>query len=84
MAAKACADFHFPTLKAIAQIKDKDFSSMVEAARLRAAAVANVIHMKVVPKAIQHEAPAQHDASELKPDVSRSPGANGSGFKRRF
>jgi hypothetical protein len=35
MAAKACADFHFPTLKAVAQIKDKDFSSMVEAARLR-------------------------------------------------
>jgi hypothetical protein len=30
-AAKACADFHFPTLKAVAQIKDKDFSSMVEA-----------------------------------------------------
>jgi hypothetical protein len=79
MAAKACADFHYPTLKAVAQIKDRDFSSMVEAARLRAASVANVIHMKVAPKALQHS------ADELKPDASRSAGANGSsGFRRRF
>jgi hypothetical protein len=79
MAAKACADFHFPTLKAIAQVTSKDFASAVEAARLRAASVANVIQMKVTPKALQHS------ADELKPDASRSAGANGSGgFRRRF
>jgi hypothetical protein len=37
MAAKACADFHYPTLKAVAQIKDRDFASIIDAARLRAA-----------------------------------------------
>jgi hypothetical protein len=75
MAAKACADFHFPTLKAIAQIKDRDFASVLDAARLRAAKVANNI-IQMSPKSLPH------DASELKP----SPGSasNGSGFRRRF
>jgi hypothetical protein len=37
---------------------------------------ANVISL--VPKALEH------DAAELKPDVSRSAGAQSQGFKRRF
>jgi hypothetical protein len=75
MAAKACADFHYPTLKAVAQIKDRDFASILDAARLRAASVANVIELKTGQKALQH------DAAELRP----SPGsADGSSFRRRF
>jgi hypothetical protein len=65
MAAKACADFHFPSLKAIAQVTSKDFASAVEAAQLRAASVANVIQMKVLPKVLQHS------ADELKPNHSK-------------
>jgi hypothetical protein len=38
---------------------------------------ANVISL--VPKAL-----VEHDASELKPNPSRSPGAQSLGFKRRF
>jgi hypothetical protein len=76
MAAKACADFHYPTLKAVAQIKDRDFASVLDAARLRAAKVANVIELKTGQKALPQV--VQHDASELKP------GANSSAFKRRF
>jgi hypothetical protein len=54
-------------------------ASILDAARARAASVANVIQMKVLPKSLQH------DASELKPSPARSPGANGSGgFRRRF
>jgi hypothetical protein len=79
MAAKACADFHFPTYKAISKVTPHDFAAVVDAARARAAAVANVIHLKVSPKAI--DAPRQHDASELKPNPTSA--ANG-GFKRRF
>jgi hypothetical protein len=79
MAAKACADFHYPTLKAVAQIKEQDMAAVIDAARARAASVANVISLKVVPKAIQH------DAAELKPDPARSPGAQSpNGFRRRF
>jgi hypothetical protein len=79
MAAKACADFHYPTLKAVAQVSRNDMASVIDAARARAASVANVIQMKVSPKAIQH------DASELKPNPSRSPGAQSpNGFRRRF
>src|SRR6516164_9724201 len=48
MAAKACADFHFPTLRAIAQVSRNDVASAIEAARARAALVANVIQMKIV------------------------------------
>jgi hypothetical protein len=51
---------------------------MVEAARLRAAAVANVIQMK--PKAAIEALPVQHDAAELKPNSTSA--ANG--FRRRF
>ena len=83
MAAKACADFHFPTMKAIAQVSKNDMATAIDAARARAATVANVIHLKTVPKALPQV--AQHDASELKPSPARSPGANGSsGFRRRF
>jgi hypothetical protein len=79
MAAKACADFHYPTLKAVAQVSRNDVASAIEAARLRAATVANVIQMKVSPKALQH------DASELKPSPARLPGAQSpNGFRRRF
>jgi hypothetical protein len=47
----------------------------IEAARLRASTVANVVKLQVVPKAIE-TLPAQHDAAELKPDPSRSPADN--------
>ena len=77
MVAKACADFHYPTLKAVAQVKERDMAAVLDRARER---IRNANVISLVPKAL----PAQHDASELKPDVSRSPGANGSGFKRRF
>jgi hypothetical protein len=57
-------------------------ATAIEAARARAATVANVIQMKVLPKALP---PAQHPASELKPNPARSPEANGSsGYKRRI
>jgi hypothetical protein len=81
MAAKACADFHYPTLKAIAQVSKNDMATAIDAARARAASVANVIHLKTGQKALPQV--AQHDASELKP----SPGSaanGGSGFRRRF
>jgi hypothetical protein len=79
MAAKACADFHFPTLKATAQIKERDMVSVLEKARARSASVAKVIKLDVVPKALQHS------PDELKPDPSHSAGAQSeSGFKRRI
>jgi hypothetical protein len=82
MAAKACADFHFPTLRAIAQVSRNDVASAIEAARARAALVANVIQMKIVPKALP---PGQHSPDELKPNPARSAEANGSGgFRRRI
>jgi len=66
-AAKACADFHYPTLKAVAQVSRNDMASVIEASRARAAMVANVIQMKVAPpKALQHS------PEELKPDPSRN------------
>jgi hypothetical protein len=78
MAAKACADFHFPQYKAIAKVTSKDFASVLDAARLRAASVANVIQLKTGQKALPS---VQHDASELKP----APGsADGTGFRCRF
>jgi hypothetical protein len=36
MAAKACADFYFPTLKATAHIKEREMASVLEKARERA------------------------------------------------
>jgi hypothetical protein len=81
MAAKACADFHFPTLRAIAQVTKNDFATAMEAARLRAASVANVISLKTGQKVLPQR---QHDPDELKPDPSRSAGAQSPGFKRRF
>jgi hypothetical protein len=75
-AAEACK-YSQPQLKAVAHVKpDADFAAAMDRARERVAR-ANVISL--VPKAIEH------DAAELRPDVSRSPGANGSGgFRRRF
>jgi hypothetical protein len=82
MAAKACVDFHYPTLKAITKVSENDFSSIVKSAWLRAASAANVISLKVGQKALPHR--TEHDASELMPDHSRSAGAQSPGFKRRF
>ena len=59
MAAKACADFHYPTLKAVAQVKERDMAAILDRARERVAK-ANVISL--VLKAL----PAQHDAAELR------------------
>jgi hypothetical protein len=74
-AAEACK-YSAPQLKAVAHVKpNADFAAALDRARDR---IANAKVISLVPKAIEH------DASELKPDVSRSPGANGSGFKRRF
>jgi hypothetical protein len=79
-AAMELSRFRYPVLKAVAQVSRNDMASAIEAARLRSAAVSNVIAMKVVPKAIE-ALPAQHDASELRP----SPGsADGTAFRRRF
>jgi hypothetical protein len=75
-AAKEVAKYRHATLKATAKVTPDDFAAVLDRAKERAAS-ANVIKLQVL-KAIEH------DAAELKPDVSRSPGANGSGFKRRF
>jgi hypothetical protein len=76
-AAEACK-YSAPQLKAVAHVKpNADFAAALDRARDR---IANAKVISLVPKALT----AQHAASELKPDVSRSPGANGSGFKRRF
>jgi len=74
-AAAEVARYRHATLKAIAQVKEQDMASIIDAARERAAKVANVIHLKTAQKVL----PAQHDASELKP----SPNGSG-GFRRRF
>src|SRR6516165_6264618 len=75
-AAEACK-YSAPQLKAVAHVKlNADFAAVLDRAKERAAS-ANVIKLKVL-KEIEHEAPVQHDAAELKP----SP--NSSEFKRRF
>jgi hypothetical protein len=82
-AAVEVARYRHATLKAVAQVREQDMATIIDAARERAAKVANVIHLKTAQKVLPPS--AEHDASELKPDVSRSPGANGSGgFRRRF
>jgi hypothetical protein len=76
-AAEACK-YSAPQLKAVAHVKpDADFAAALDRAKERIAR-ANVISL--VPKAL-----VEHDAAELKPDVSRSPGAQSpNGFRRRF
>jgi hypothetical protein len=75
-AAEACK-YSTPQLKAVTQVSEKNMAAILDAARERVAKAYNVIQLQ--PKAIEH------DAAELKPDVSRSPGVNGSGgFRRRF
>jgi hypothetical protein len=77
-AAAEVAKYRHGTMKAVVKVTPNDFASVLDRARDR---IRNANVISLVPKAI----PAQHDASELKPDVSRSPGANGSGgFRRRF
>jgi hypothetical protein len=77
-AAEACK-YSAPQLKAVAHVKpDADFAAALDRARDR---IANAKVISIVPKAL----PAQHDASELKPDHARSPGAQSpNGFRRRF
>jgi hypothetical protein len=77
-AAAEVAKYRHATLKAITKVSEDDFSSLVEAARLRSAAVSNVIAMKVVPKALPPK--QQHSPEELRPSPN---GADGT-FKRRF
>jgi hypothetical protein len=77
MAAKACADFHFPSLRAVAHVTNRDsFAVSLDKARERSDLVRNVIKLEVVPKALEHS------ASELRP----APGSaeNSGGFRRRF
>jgi hypothetical protein len=75
-AAEACK-YSQPQLKAVAHVRpNEDFAAVLDRAKERVANAYNVIQLQ--PKAIEH------DAAELKPDHSRSPGVNGSGFKRRF
>ena len=77
-AAEACK-YSQPQLKAVAHVKPSaDFAAALDRARDR---IANAKVISLVPKAL----PAQHDASELKPDHARSPGAQSpNGFRRRF
>jgi hypothetical protein len=76
-AAEACK-YSTPQLKAVAQVSEKNMAAILDRARDRVANAYNVIQPP--PKAV-----IEHDAAELKPDVWRPPGANGSaGFRRRF
>jgi hypothetical protein len=78
-AAEACK-YSAPQLKAIAQVTSNDMAAVLDRARARAASVSAKV-ISIVPKAL----PAQHDPDELKPDPSRSPGAQSpNGFRRRF
>jgi hypothetical protein len=86
MAAKACADFHFPTLRAIGHVTNKDsFAALLDRARERSDRIAKVIRLEVEkPKALP---PAQHDPSELKPGAASTAngGQSSSGaFRRRI
>ena len=74
-AAAEVARYRHATLKAVAQVREQDMAAIIDAARERAAKVANVIHLKTAQKVL----PAQHDVSELKPSPNGS-----SGFRRRF
>jgi hypothetical protein len=83
MAAKACADFHFPSLRAVAHVTNKDSAAaMLERARERAAPYAKVIPLHAVPAL----PPAQHSPDELKPSATSAAngGQSSSGFKRRI
>jgi hypothetical protein len=64
-------------LKAVAHVRrDADFAAVLDRAKER---IRNANVISLVPKAIEH------DAAELKPDVSRSAGAQSpNGFRRRF
>jgi hypothetical protein len=84
MAAKACADFHFPTLRAIGHVTNKDsIAAMIDRARERSDRVAKVIRLEIEPKALP---PRQHDPAELKPSATSAAngGQSSSGFKRRI
>jgi hypothetical protein len=75
-AAAEVAKYRNAILKATTQVTPNDFAAVLDRAKERAAN-ANVIKLQVL-KAIEHDAPAQHSAAELKP----SP--NSSEFRRRF
>ena len=78
-AAAEVAKYRHATLKATAKVTPDDFASVLERARARVAKAANVIQLQVGMRAIEH------DASELRPDVKNSPGAQSpNGFRRRF
>jgi hypothetical protein len=78
-AAAEVAKYRHATLKATAQVTPDNFAAVLERARARVAKAANVIQLQVGMRAIEH------DASELRPDVKNSPGAQSpNGFRRRF
>jgi hypothetical protein len=75
-AAAEVAKYRHAILKAVAQVKEHDMAAVLDRARER---IRNANIISLVPKAIEH------DASELKPDHARSPGAQSpNGFRRRF
>jgi len=76
MAAAEVAKYRHATLKAVAQVREHDMASILDAARARAMKVANNI-IQMSPKVL----PAHHDPSELRPNPTSA--ANGP-FKRRF
>jgi hypothetical protein len=73
-AAEACKHLT-PQLKAVALVAERNMADVLDRARER---IRNANVISLVPKALEH------DAAELKPDVSRSAGAQSQGFKRRF
>jgi hypothetical protein len=84
MAAKACADFHFPSLRAVAHVNNKDsLAAMIDRSRERAARYTNVIKLEIEQKALSA---TQHDPAELKPDATSAAngGQSSSGFRRRI
>jgi hypothetical protein len=72
------AKYRHAILKAVAQVREHDMATILDRARERVANAANVIKLQLAPKSIEH------DAAELRPDASRSAGAQSPGFKRRF
>ena len=87
MAAKACADFHFPSLRAVAHVTNKDSASaMIDRARERAAPYAKIVKLEVVPAAQKALPQVQHSPDELKPNATSAAngGQSSSGFRRRI
>jgi hypothetical protein len=81
-AALELSRFRYPVLKAVAQVSRNDMAAVIDAARARSAAVSNVIKLQLTSKAIEHNAPREHDAVELKPNAGSADGS--AGFRRRF